>query len=287
MLPNRWLPLLLRFPGNHVRQETHTDLQVYSLSCDTLYIIYIQYRLYLVKNKCYASRFFWYTPNRKILSDAQMCVAGTPSSSAAKVSIDQVDTQPVDVTSLPTPAETPQRVSCRHWPQQMTRDLSIRWNQNPEQEQQKTRVQRMQSQRRRLREKISQSLPKRLRRLMMWRKKINLQKATKRLGWLKVWCTVCCSAIGLTYISYIYTHMIYKLLLHINCTFSPYLMLVDFFWLCTMTGRATSSKDHKTKPVGPKDTMWRERACQRQRAWQRAGEGKRSWEERWQWAAIG
>ena len=185
------------------------------------------------------------------------------------------------------PQRHPQRVSCRHWPQQMTRDLSIRWNQNPEQEQQKTRVQRMQSQRRRLREKISQSLPKRLRRLMMWRKKINLQKATKRLGWLKVWCTVCCSAIGLTYISYIYTHMIYKLLLHINCTFSPYLMLVDFFWLCTMTGRATSSKDHKTKPVGPKDTMWRERACQRQRAWQRAGEGKRSWEERWQWAAIG
>ena len=36
-----------------------------------------------------------------------MCVAGPPRSSAAKVSIDQVDTQPVDVTSLPTPAETP------------------------------------------------------------------------------------------------------------------------------------------------------------------------------------
>ena len=34
-------------------------------------------------------------------------MAGTPSSSAANASVDHVETQPIDVTTLPAPAETP------------------------------------------------------------------------------------------------------------------------------------------------------------------------------------
>ena len=96
-----------------------------------------------------------------------MCVAGTPSSSAAKVSIDQVDTQPVDVTSLPTPAETPPEGFMS--PLATADDKRSKYQVKPEPRARTTEDKSSEDAKpeKTVERKISQSLPKRLRKLMM------------------------------------------------------------------------------------------------------------------------
>lgn len=88
--------------------------------------IYIQYRLYLVKKDVmFQGSFDIHQTDRFFLM--HKCVSQEPPAAAQQRSQLIRLTHNQSMSQLcQRPQRHPRRVSCRHWPQQMTRDLSIR-----------------------------------------------------------------------------------------------------------------------------------------------------------------